>query len=648
MMDNKESKLIRKLPEAVINQIKAGEVIARPVNAVKELMENSLDAGSTNICISVKDGGKESIRIRDNGCGISKDDLICAIERHTTSKLTAFEDLSKLQTLGFRGEALSSMAEISLLTLTSKTRNEAYGHKIVVREGRVMEGPTKIASNVGTSVNLDQIFSNMPIRKQSLKSPAEEYSAIMDVVSKYAIHHSTRASFVVEKQESRTCDLQTDLNNSIVDNIRVIYGSEVAQNLIPISVKCPKDLFQMSGLISKVNYNFKKFVFILFINDRLVDCSLVKKSALLVYKIFMPKTCLPFIYMNIKMNPENIDVNIHPQKYEVRFRYDEYIVTEIKTEMETLLTTTDISSPMSTKNSCQISSTLNRESSFSFTQTPTTSKAMSKVLPSKKIRNDHLSQTLDEVWARNEYAGMICVGQLDPVKVEVSYIDKLRLEVKENNCAELRELLKNSSCISPVGEDMLAVQHRTHFVVLNSTRLSEELFYQIYLDNIANFAVIRFKEPLNIRTLLEAFIKHSNYPFEQSSEEMTQFLVKESYRESMNTYFAIDITADGMLKSLPLLIQGYPPDMMKLPIFLDSLVTFVQWNDPELFFRTFGLALAKFYSPEDRSNSSDNHKLLVNVLYPKMKQILRPPVSLRDAFNVCVSTQKLYRVFERC
>ena len=179
-------------------------------------------------------------------------------------------------------------------------------------------------------------------------------------------------------------------------------------------------------------------------------------------------------------------------------------------------------------------------------------------------------------------------------------------------------------------------------------RSSEHLFYQIYLDNIANFATIKFKEPLDIRTLLEAFVKYSKEQCLQTAEEMTSILTKESYRESMSTYFSIDITPKGELKTFPLFLQGYPPDLMKLPDFLASLCSFIQWEDPELFFKTFGIALARFYSSNRRSKSPDYHKLLVNVLYPKMKQLLRPPESLKDSFNICVNTQKLYRVFERC
>lgn len=396
-----------------------------------------------------------------------------AIERHATSKLTEFEDLNNLKTLGFRGEALSSMAEVSCLTLISKTANDVCGYKILVKEGKIIEGPKPMAFNVGTTVILDEIFYNMPLRKDSLKSAAEEYSAIIDVVSKYAIHHSSKSSFVVEKMDSKTCELQTDLSASITDNIKLIYGNEVAQNLFTVELSDRRQLFEMTGLISKVNFNYKKFIFILFINDRLVDCALLKKSVLLVYKTFMPKVCHPFVYMNIKMNPENLDVNVHPQKYEVRFRYDEYIMCEIKNYLEDRLSSLNVHDSLSTKTS---SPSVNLSQSIAKTNqasnsSPSSSQSTSKVLPSKKIRSDHLSQTLDNVWGRNELKIYAPPSTRSQSVVKNPHIKELREQIVNETSFELRELVKSSCFIGVVDSKFILVQFQTYLIIMHAVKL---------------------------------------------------------------------------------------------------------------------------------------------------------------------------------
>jgi len=180
---------ILKLDETVINRIAAGEVIQRPANALKEMIENSLDAGATSISVTVLQGGLKMLQIQDNGCGIRKDDLEIVCERFTTSKLSKFEDLLAINTYGFRGEALSSISHVAHLTIVTKTADSPVGFKAMYTDGKLKGPPKACAALQGTQIRVDDLFYNVATRRKALKNPSEEYSRIFEVVSRYSIHN---------------------------------------------------------------------------------------------------------------------------------------------------------------------------------------------------------------------------------------------------------------------------------------------------------------------------------------------------------------------------------------------------------------------------------------------------------------------------
>ncbi|KAF9577804.1 DNA mismatch repair protein, partial [Lunasporangiospora selenospora] len=263
---------IKRLDEAVVNRIAAGEVIQRPANALKELIENSLDARSTSIQVSVKDGGLKLLQIQDNGHGVKVEDMGIVCERFTTSKLRSFDDLSSMTTYGFRGEALASVSHVSHLTITSKTKdsNCAYranysdGAIIPAKPGAVAE-PKPCAGNNGTQITAEDLFFNVPTRRRALKNPTEEYNRILDVVNRYAIHNEG-VSFTCRKIGTNTPDVHTTASATVLDNIRQIYGSAVANELLSLERSFPTYSLKLKGWISNANYNVKRFAFLLFIN----------------------------------------------------------------------------------------------------------------------------------------------------------------------------------------------------------------------------------------------------------------------------------------------------------------------------------------------------------------------------------------------
>lgn len=330
---------IVKLDESVVNRIAAGEVVQRPSAAVKEMLENSLDAGSTSITVTAKGGGLQSLQIQDNGCGIRKEDLGIVCERFTTSKLRTFDDLKTISTFGFRGEALASITHVAHVTITTKTADSQCAYKAKYTDGILVPlkhgdkaEPKMCAGMVGTTIAVEDLFYNMHTRKQAFKNTNEQFQRILDVVTKYAIHYGDRKiSFTCKKHGSTVSELHTPANSSTFENIKIVYGAQLARELIDIALSHSAATLEFSchGKISNANFSSKKGTMIVFINDRLVDCHSVKKVIESVYAEILPKHTHPFVYLSISMPPEHVDVNVHPTKKEVHFMYEEEILQAI-------------------------------------------------------------------------------------------------------------------------------------------------------------------------------------------------------------------------------------------------------------------------------------------------------------------------------
>ncbi|CAG9770714.1 unnamed protein product [Ceutorhynchus assimilis] len=327
-----EPQPIQRLEQEVVNRIAAGEVIQRPANALKELIENSLDAKSTSIQITVKNGGLKLLQIQDNGTGIRKEDFEIVCERFTTSKLREFEDLHKISTYGFRGEALASISHVAHLTITSKTKKEVCAYQAEYCDSKLKAAPKPLAGNQGTIITVEDLFYNMNVRRNALRSPAEEYQKISDVVSKYAIHNAS-IGFALKKHGGNN-DIRTPNNSNHTENIRLIYGSSIARELVEFSLTNDNLQFTCKGLMTNVNYSTKKFQFLLFINHRLVDNQSLKKCIDTVYQTYLPKNGHPFVYLSLELDPNNIDVNVHPTKHEVHFLNEGQIVETVTTALE--------------------------------------------------------------------------------------------------------------------------------------------------------------------------------------------------------------------------------------------------------------------------------------------------------------------------
>ena len=309
--------IILELTEELSNLISAGEVVERPVSIVKELVENSLDANATSIKIELYEGGLNKIIVSDNGIGMTKNEIPIALKRHATSKIKSSTDLFNISTLGFRGEALPSIASVSKMSISSST-NELDGIKMIFQGGKLISSQD-ISMTIGTKIEVEDLFYNTPARSKHLSTNYLELSHITSFVNKFAIAHSDIA---ISLYNNGKCLLQTDGKNNIELIISETYGTEVAHNLIAFENK--NDLYHIKGLTSNTSINRSNRNSInIFINGRVIKNQSIIYAITDAYKTILPVGKYPITILEIECLPSLIDVNVHPSKLEIRFT-DEY------------------------------------------------------------------------------------------------------------------------------------------------------------------------------------------------------------------------------------------------------------------------------------------------------------------------------------
>lgn len=308
------------LDDLTINKIAAGEVIERPASAIKEMLENSIDAGATNIIIEIKNGGISYIRITDNGKGIANDDLDMAFERHATSKIRSAEDLNTIKSMGFRGEALASIAAISKVEMISRTSSQPNGYRVIVEGGNILE-KSETGAPIGTTIIVTDLFYNTPVRYKFLRKDFTEAGYIEDAVSRIALSHPEIAIKLINS--GRTV-IQTNGSGDLKTTIYSIYGKEIANSVIDVDYKA--DDIHIYGVIGKpeiARSNRANQIF--FINKRYVKDKTLASAVERAYKDIIPMGKFAFVILNIDMDSRRVDVNVHPAKLEVRFE-DENVI----------------------------------------------------------------------------------------------------------------------------------------------------------------------------------------------------------------------------------------------------------------------------------------------------------------------------------
>ena len=312
------------LDDLTINKIAAGEVIERPASVIKEMVENSIDAGANNITVEIKNGGISFIKVTDNGKGIKPDDLEIAFERHATSKIRSAEDLDVVTSMGFRGEALASIAAIANVEMISKTESQDTGYKIVVQAGNILN-KEEVGCQTGTSITVKNLFFNTPVRYKFLKKDYTESGYVEDVITRIAL---VNPDIAIKFINTGKTIIQTNGNGDIKSVIYSIYGKDVATGILPVNYSY--EYIQISGVIGKpeiARSNRSNQLF--FVNKRYIKDKILSAATEQAFKGLIPIGKFGFVILNINMSPSKVDVNVHPAKLEVRFEDENKIFQSI-------------------------------------------------------------------------------------------------------------------------------------------------------------------------------------------------------------------------------------------------------------------------------------------------------------------------------
>src|SRR5271166_2232453 len=324
---------IRVLSDTVANKIAAGEVVERPSSVVKELIENSLDAGATQLRIDIDSGGRRLIRVADDGCGMLRDDALLAFERHATSKLSDVKDLLSIATLGFRGEALPSIASVSRLVLETRSVDETTGAAVEFAGGKLLRCD-EFPAGVGTTITVRDLFFNVPARKKFLRSDQTELAHIASLVTHYSLAHSGK-SFQLRNGASELLDVTPV--ETLRERVYQVFGAQTLDELVdlgyieknlevPMAEEQETRVFALRGFISgpQVQKMNRNSIF-LFVNGRLIRDKLLLHALSSAYHNLMPPACYPFALLFLDCDCEEVDVNVHPSKTEVRFRHGTFV-----------------------------------------------------------------------------------------------------------------------------------------------------------------------------------------------------------------------------------------------------------------------------------------------------------------------------------
>ncbi|KAH6676722.1 histidine kinase-like ATPase [Halenospora varia] len=695
---------IRALDPDVVNKIAAGEIIVAPVHALKELIENAVDAGSTSLEVVVKDGGLKLLQITDNGHGIAKEDLAILCERFTTSKLKSFEDLTSIGTYGFRGEALASISHIAHLQVTTRTKDSNCAWRAHYDSGKLIPAkpgqsadPKPIAGRQGTQITVEDLFYNVPTRRRAFRSASEEYNKILDVVGRYAVH-CDGVSFSCKKHGEASTTISTQSNSSTIDRIRQIHGGGVANELIEFTSSDEKYGYRARGWTTNANYHVKRTTLLLFINHRSVDSTNIRKAIEQTYSTFLPKGGHPFTYLSLDIDPQRVDVNVHPTKREVNFLNEDEIIEKICTDIRVKLANVDTSRTFMTqtllpgaRNPVATASPDVDDNTRPIAGPAATPK--SKPYENNLVRTDAKVRKITTMLPPSTSAGNSQTSSLsgprpaemeysdsgrEPVICRLMTIKELRASVRDNMHNELTEIFASHTFVGVVDERrrLAAIQGGVKLYLVDYGMISNEFFYQVGLTDFGNFGVIRPNNPLDLRQLLTIAAEHEKsvsppeLPEDEFEVEEVVEAVAAQLIESRNMlleYFSFEVSEAGELISIPLLLKGYTPSWAKLPRFLLRLGPHVNWKSEKECFDTFLRELASFYVPEqlpstrgpqDEEDGLDEKikerrrevmKMVEDVLFPAFRARLIATKSLMKGGVVEIANLKgLYRVFERC
>lgn len=558
---------------------------------------------------------------------------------------------------------------------------------------------------------MEDLFYNVPTRRRAFRSTAEEYNKILDVVGRYAVHCSG-VSFSCKKHGDSSISVSTQASSSLVDRIRHIHGSAVANELIEFTSAEQRLGFQATCWTTNANYHVKKTVLLLFINNRLVESTHIRKSIEQTYTDFLPKGGHPFTYLSVMIDPARIDVNVHPTKREVNMLHEDEIIDCLCRDLKSSLAAVDTSRTFLTQTLLPGSLVPTLTNDTNPRSAPGIAKA--KVYENNLVRTDSKLRKITSMLEPANEPSMDSVGagstetqgdiiyettSRQPVTCCLQTIKELRATVRDSMHSNLTEIFASHTFVGLVSSSrrLAAIQSGVKLLLVDYAMVGAEFFYQVGLTDFGNFGTLRFEPPLPLRDLLTlaADSEKEAIASEPSSTVETEFdvstLVDQVYsklhdrRDMLLEYFSIEISEMGELHSIPLLLKGYTPSLAKLPRFLLRLGPKVTWTSEKECFDTFLRELAVYYVPEQLPDPRPRHeqedtgaatvsdivrqrddvsqaahdqiearraqlaKSIEHVLFPAFRARLVATKELTNTAVLEVANLKgLYRVFERC
>lgn len=472
------------LDDLTINQIAAGEVIERPASVVKEMLENSIDAGAKNVTIEIKNGGISLIRITDDGSGIAADDMEIAFERHATSKIRSAEDLSSVKSMGFRGEALASIAAIAKVEMISKRADTEIGNKILIEGGKMLE-KTEIGAPKGTKITVENLFYNTPVRYKFLKKDYTETGYIEDAVTRIALVNKDVAITLISNGKTI---LHTSGNGDAKSVIYSIYGKDIANGIIDIDYNY-EDM-KVTGVIGKpeiARSNRSNQLF--FVNNRYIKDKNLTAAADQAYKGIVPIGKFGFLILNLEIDPKKVDVNVHPAKLEVRFQEENLVFKAIYHAIKSGLGSTElvanIERPITIEKEFkpEIEETKKLEEKSEKEDIKTLENTMDTVDTKENYENTFAED--DEKYTKNTGFGNIFKKFLKDKNEDVENKENPLKEIYEKRRDGKYSFGKNSNFIAPTKEDVVEKEINSEsqkIVEENKLDIKEDKFNTKELD----------------------------------------------------------------------------------------------------------------------------------------------------------------------
>ena len=489
------------LDELTINQIAAGEVIERPASVIKEMVENSIDAGATNITVEIKNGGISYIKVTDNGKGIAQDDLEIAFERHATSKIRSADDLNTVTSMGFRGEALASIAAIANVELISKTQEQEIGYKVVVEAGEVLS-KEEAGCQTGTSITVRNLFFNTPVRYKFLKKDYTESGYIEDVITRIALVNPNIAIKLINTGKTV---IQTNGSGDLKNVIYSIYGKDVANSILEVSY-IYEDI-TVKGVIGKpeiARSNRSQQLF--FVNKRYIKDKTLSAATEQAYKGLIPIGKFGFVVLNIEINPAKVDVNVHPAKLEVRFEEENKVFQSIYHAIKDTLLKSELVANSESSEKQEKDSITPRELSFE--------ERLQNIQESKKDTSSGL------------------FGFRKQHQKQIEQYTQEESEIKTNNILEdvyksKQEALQEDEKVSPVEKDYIGQPIDTSDVLKQLKQMKEKLEKELEQNKVEVNGVAEpegetYQIPKTTEDLKEEIVEDKDDTFASNTENKEQ------------------------------------------------------------------------------------------------------------------------------